>query len=671
MRLIHELKRRHVFRVATGYIALSWLAIQIAETVLPAFGLADAVRMVVLVAVIGFIPVLAFAWVFELTPEGFKLDREVNRDSEAVRRLDKRLDRVAIVFLALALGYFAFDKFVLDPARDAAFRKALLGEAAGRDDSASRLGDAVLVTDFPGSHTQPTLSPDGGRMAFVSPDGNNVMQIWVMSLPNGEPVQVTRGELPATSPSWSPVDDNILFQQASDEEGQGIWLVDAQGTRTPRLLVRRGWSPRFAPDGRSFVFVPGPMEIAIGYLDGSEPRLLEGIPQTPGFAEPMPAVNGNGDVVFVLADESPIGNLWLFEAASGAFRQITTSVNEWPGVGAEGPVWLPDGRTVLYAAPDGEFTNYHLWQFDTSGGNPVMLTAGSGGYGYPAISGDGSRLAYAHSRPVWRLVATDPATGQDRVLYQTRNPMALPLVSPDGESVVYFAEDGVFTVPVAGGKAEQRTFGPTAEATLPTWSRNDGSIWYYKGRSLHRLDPETGLSQEVLADFHWSKQNWLAVHGNRIAYNLKGSRRTEVLDLSSGEKRSLETHVLPADWSRDGSRLLSRGTRGAGLMICSGPELDCEPILDDSGSPVLGAIPRWSTGESRVFYRDASHTRPGYAEIWSVAAEGGEPRLEAEVGPYDASGMLFGIAEGDVIVWNGYEPAGISEIWMTEAPEVR
>jgi hypothetical protein len=54
-----------------------------------------------------------------------------------------------------------------------------------------------------------------------------------------------------------------------------------------------------------------------------------------------------------------------------------------------------------------------------------------------------------------------------------------------------------------------------------------------------------------------------------------------------------------------------------------------------------------------------------------VAAEGGEPRLEAEVGPYDASGMLFGVAEGDVIVWNGYEPAGISEIWMTEAPEVR
>ncbi len=668
MRLIHELKRRHVFRVAAGYIALSWLAIQIAETVLPAFGLADYVRIVVLVAAIGFIPVLAFSWVFELTPEGFKLDREVDRDSEAVRRLDKRLDRVAIVILALAVGYFAFDKFVLDPARDAAFREAMLGEAASRDAAASRLGDAVLVTDFPGSHTEPSLSPDGGRMAFVSPDEDNVTQIWVMSLPDGEPVQITRGEQPAASPSWSPVDDNILFQRAADGAVQGIWLVDALGTKTPRLLVARGWSPRFAPDGRSFVFVPGPKQIAVGYLDGTEPRPLNGIPDTPGFAAPMPAVNAAGDIVFVLADEGPVGDLWLYEAASGAFRQLTKSTNEWPGVGAESPVWLPDGRTVIYSAPDGGFTNYHLWRLDTSGGDPATLTAGSGGYSYPAVSGDGSRLAYAHARPVWRLVATDPGTGQARVFYQTRSPFALPLVSPDGESVVYFANDGVFTVPVAGGKAEQRTFGEPGEATLPTWSRSDGSIWYYKGRSLHRIDPETGLSREMLDDFHWSEENWLAVHGNRIAYNFKGARRTEVRDLASGEKRSLDAHIRPADWSRDGTRLLGRGTRGTGLMICAGPELRCEPIRNDSGAPVNGAIPRWSMDETRVFYRDASRSDPGYGEIWSVAAEGGEPRLEAEIGPYEGSAMLFGIGKGDVIVWNGYEPAGLSEIWITEIP---
>ncbi len=666
MRLIHELKRRHVFRVAAGYLALSWLAIQIAETVLPAFGLADAVRIVVLVAAIGFIPAIAFAWAFELTPEGFKLDRDVDRESEAVRRLDKRLNRLAMVILALAVGYFAFDKFVLDPARDKAFREAILGESASRTTPTAALGNAVLVTDFPGAHTQPTLSPDGGRMAFASPDERGVQQIWVMSLPDGQPVQITRTDSPAGMPSWSPAGDDILFQLASEEQGQGIWLVDALGTKTPRLIVPRGSVPRFAPDGRSFVFQAERRDIAFGYVDGTAPQPLEGLPDTKGFAEPMAAINAAGDIAFVLASEGPVGNLWLYESDSGEFRQLTGSTNDWPGVGAEWPVWLPDGRTVVYAAPDGEATNIHLWRIDTVTGESTTLTAGPGGYAYPSVSADGSRIAYAHSRPVWRLIATDPATDGSRVIFESRNPVVLPIVSPDGRSVVFFGEEGVFTVSVAGGKAEQRTFGPPAEATLPTWSASDQSLYYYKARSLHRLNPQTGLSELVLDDFHWSTHNWLAVHGDRLAYHLRGSRRTEILDLGTGDTSSLNEHVFPTAWDRNGDRLLARRRVGSLLVICTAPEFRCDPILDAQGAPIAGAIPRWSADESRVFYRRARHDRPGYAEIWSVPAGGGEPRLETEVGPYDGTAMSFGIAEDNVIVWNEFDPSGNSEIWVSD-----
>jgi Tol biopolymer transport system component len=670
VRLIHELRRRHVFRVAAGYVALSWLAIQIAETVFPAFGLADYVRVVVLVAAIGFIPVLAFAWVFELTPEGFRRDREVDRDSDAVRRLDKRLDRIAIVILALAVGYFAFDKFVLDPARDEAFRQAMLGEAESRDAPGPRLGDAVLVTDFPGSHTQPTLAPDGGRMAFVSPDEHGVPQIWVMSLPDGEPVQITRGEAPVAAPSWSPTDDSILFQRGAGEQGQSIWLVDALGARPPRLIAPGGLSPRFAPDGRAFVFRRGLNEIFMGYVDGTQPRPVEGIPDKAGFARPMPAVNAAGDIVFVLAEEGPVGDLWLYEAASGEFRQLTRSDNDWAGVGAESPAWLPDGRVVIYAAPDGDYANVHLWRMDTGTGTAQVLSAGPGGYASPSISADGSRLVYAHSRPAWQLVATDAATGQDRIVYDSRRPIILPVVSPDGRSVVYFGEDGIYTAPVAGGKAEQRTFGKPAEATLPTWSASDQSIWYYKGRSLHRLVPDTGLSELVEEDFHWSEKNWLAVHGDLLAYQLRGARRTVILDLASGDETSLAEHVLPAEWSRDGRRLLARRHSDSAVVICTGPQFRCEPVLE-AGAPVAGALPRWSADETRVFFRQARRDKPGYAEIWSMPAAGGETRLEAEIGPYEPRSMYFDIAEGDVIVWNRFEPAGISEIWMSDGPGLR
>ena len=666
MRLIQELRRRNVFRVTAGYVALSWLAIQVAETVFPAFGLADYVRVVVVVAVTGFIPTIAFAWVFELTPKGFKLDRDVDREAAEIRRLDKRLDRVAIIILALAVAYFAFDKLVLDPARDAAFRAALLGEPSARDPGSYGLRDAWLVTDFPGEHSRPAMAPDGGRMAFVSPDEQGVMQVWVMSLPDGQPLQITQGGKAATAPSWSPAGEEILFQRdMGDERGQSIWLVDSLGAGLARLVVPGGKSPSFAPDGRSFVFVRGRTEIWRGFLDDRDPEPLRGMPGSDGFAAPMPAINAVGDIVFVMAPEGPVGDLWLYSAASGEYRQLMRPTSGWPGSGTEWPVWMPDGRTVIYTAPDGDSTNVHLWRIDTATGESAKLTAGPGGYAHPSVAADGSRLAYAHSRPAWRLVATDPATGVDRVIHESRSAIALPIVSPDGRLITYFGEKGVFTIPVAGGQAEQRTFSAPAEATLPTWDRRDQSIVYYKGRTLQRLDRETGLSERVRANFHWSRQNWLAVYGDRLAYNLRGSRRTVVLDIGSGAERSLRRHVLPTDWSRDGLRLLARSPAGSEIVICTAPEFSCQPVLDGD-APAAGALPRWSTDESRVFYRQARQDRPGYAEILSVPVTGGESRVEAEIGPYDPRGMNFGIAAGDLIVWNEFGATGFSEIWVTD-----
>jgi TolB-like protein/Flp pilus assembly protein TadD len=116
--LFAELKRRNVFRVAIAYVAISWLLIQVVETVFPVYGISDtAIRFVITVLAIGFIPVLVFAWVFELTSAGLKRDSEVDHTDSASIAGGRKFDRVILVVLALALGYFAFDKFVLDPAR--------------------------------------------------------------------------------------------------------------------------------------------------------------------------------------------------------------------------------------------------------------------------------------------------------------------------------------------------------------------------------------------------------------------------------------------------------------------------------------------------------------------------------------------------------------------------
>ncbi len=121
MRLLAELKRRNVIRMAGLYLVGAWLIAQVASTVFPAFDLPGwALRGVILLLAIGFIPALIISWVFELTPDGLKRDSEVSSSASIAPQTARRMDRMLLVVMALALGYFAVDKFLLAPGRLAA-----------------------------------------------------------------------------------------------------------------------------------------------------------------------------------------------------------------------------------------------------------------------------------------------------------------------------------------------------------------------------------------------------------------------------------------------------------------------------------------------------------------------------------------------------------------------
>src|SRR6266404_9760890 len=116
-----ELKRRNVVRMAGLYLVGAWLLVQVAGTVLPMFGAPDWLpRSIVILLAIGFLPALIFSWVFELTPQGLKRDDEVPLEESIAPQTGRRMDRMIIVVMALALGYFAFDRFLLAPRREAA-----------------------------------------------------------------------------------------------------------------------------------------------------------------------------------------------------------------------------------------------------------------------------------------------------------------------------------------------------------------------------------------------------------------------------------------------------------------------------------------------------------------------------------------------------------------------
>jgi len=110
--LIAELGRRGVFRVAAAYAAVAWLLVQVAETLLPLYGFGNpAVRAVVAILVIGFVPAVILAWVFEWTPGGIRVDAGT---AERTTHKSKWLDRSIVTVLVIAVVYFAVDKFVIN-----------------------------------------------------------------------------------------------------------------------------------------------------------------------------------------------------------------------------------------------------------------------------------------------------------------------------------------------------------------------------------------------------------------------------------------------------------------------------------------------------------------------------------------------------------------------------
>lgn len=119
--LFTELKRRNVFKVASAYLVLSWLVIQITDAAVPALHLPEWVNsLVFLLGAIGFPFALFFAWAFELTPDGIKREEDVDRSKSIATDTGRKMNYIVISLLVLAVGYLGYNNYHLSTNNEAA-----------------------------------------------------------------------------------------------------------------------------------------------------------------------------------------------------------------------------------------------------------------------------------------------------------------------------------------------------------------------------------------------------------------------------------------------------------------------------------------------------------------------------------------------------------------------
>ena len=287
----------------------------------------------------------------------------------------------------------------------------------------------------------------------------------------------------------SPDGATIVMEAVGD-----LYVLPIEGGDARRITSGMAFDsqPKFAPDGKRIAFVSdrdGSENVWVANADGSEPRKLSSDSGTVEFASPSWSPDGT----HVVASRTKWGlrtfELWAYHVDGGRGVQITEakSGSDDPSddrANALGAVYSPEGRYLYYARKDGGFdydVRLPLWQIvrrDLRDGSEDTLTGAQGSAMRPALSPDGSILAYVtRYRGESGLRLRDLRTGEDRWLAYpaqrddqesrfTRDLFPGYAFTPGGSAVIYTDDGGIRRVDIRTGEISSIRFRLDVEQSI-------------------------------------------------------------------------------------------------------------------------------------------------------------------------------------------------------------
>jgi serine/threonine-protein kinase len=356
------------------------------------------------------------------------------------------------------------------------------------------------LTNTGGLEVHPAISPDGRYVAYTHLLATGA-EIFLQPVDGGRAINVT-DSAPGfqVGPDWSPDGTRLVFMEA-DPDGMSIQTMPPTGG-SPRTLRRyRGFAylvPRWSPDGRQIAFTEND-SILVMNPDGSGVRLVARLAAAHSLAwspdgKWLAGVRENGDFAYSLGN---FGNLaaatvFVVPAAGGTPRMVSDSLTL-----NISPVWLRDGRGILYISNGGGGRDVYEQRINSSGapdGPPRRITTGLDAQTI-SLSADGRRIAYSkYSRDIniWSLRVPPGGHGNFRdAVPVTRGNQAIESVqlSPDRKFLAYDSDlngnADVFVVPTDGGAPRQITDNK-ADDLAPSWSPDGSQLVFHSFRTGNR-----------------------------------------------------------------------------------------------------------------------------------------------------------------------------------------
>jgi Tol biopolymer transport system component len=469
-------------------------------------------------------------------------------------------------------------------------------------DTPPRLTGLRQVTTSTGADLWPTFSPDGSQIAYSS-NSSGEYQIYIRSLtPGSVERRITNDRTPSLQPAWSPDGKYIAYVARS----RGIGIMPTSGGVT-RFVTNTGDSPHWSWDSKTLVY-----------------RVLR--------QNIDPSLETSG-----LTDNA----LMLVDVANGVSRPLTHPGN--PPGGHTQPVWMRDGRHVLFSVVPGNGMNNKPWKLDTQTGSAAPLEIAANSVSNMAPSPDARYLYFVGwADGVWQARLTGQRVSRPEILIPASGAAPRDLaLSADGARIAVTQQIGANSIWSVMLDAAGAPAGPAKPILQDrslrhadiTFSGDGSKIAYQSAKlggewAIYTANADGSSPEELTPGGQdsgrplWFGRELAIGHEVRTA----GSRRywVETLD---GTRRPLDLKLDLAKVdrlriARDGRTMAAHVITPAGMQVvvedlATHVVRAVTPPERDIGFPVVSPDSKWIAAEERV---------QGRARLVILPAAGGEIR---------------------------------------------
>lgn len=494
---------------------------------------------------------------------------------------------------------------------------------------------------------EPSLSPDGAQLAFVSAG-----DIWVAPSAGGDAHLVVGHTANDFRPRWSPDGTKLAF--VSTRSGNGdIYVLDIAAGALSRLTFDDGAEQldAWSPDGRYIYFSLNSHDIS-GMQDVYRVRSTGGTSMPVAAdryaSEYWAAPSPDGRRLAITARGTTAGQWWrrgsshIDEAeiwtvtlgATPSYERV--SRGERPGKGRDvWPMWSPDGRTIYYVSDRGGQENLYA-QVPGDTARRQLTTFTDGRVLWPQVARDGSRIVFERDFSIWSL---DIATGAAAAVpLSLRGAPTVPVaehqavtagiqdfsLSPDGKKVAYVVRGEVFAADAKAGGEGARVTTTVQPEGMPAWAPDSRRLAYSSWREgkarVFVYDFASRTERALTAGGDDINARW-SPDGRSVAF-VRGGSELRVVEVASGDERLVARGVQLGNvpfvpdgnfaFSPDGRHIafLSVGERGflnAHVVPVSGGEPQQVSFLANA----FGGTIAWSADQRSVFFDNAQRTEDG------------------------------------------------------------